>query len=151
MVMCCCSKITRPPSIGCRCNYGYLKGVIGDLIVLLPPQENPALSRLADMPYEVLGNLGGWLENLRTDNIRFQAGSGRLPHFVRSFRTTTDRSGNKFGYEPTLQLFETNRADLIRWMSVTSDGSAAARDSLLAQPLPFKRFRHRRAICRACN
>ncbi len=112
----------------------YLKGVIGDLIVLLPPQENPALSRLADMPYEVSGNLSGWLENLQTDNIRFRAGSGTVAHFTGSVQQLTEPS--KLGMNLNISRLETNRADLVRWMSVTSNGSAAARDSLLAQPLP---------------
>ncbi len=107
-----------------------VKGVIGDLIVLLPPQENPALQRLADMPYEVSGNLNGWLDNLKTDKIEFRAGSGTVAFFTGSVQQLTEPA--KMGMNLNITRLETNRADLVRWMSVGS----TPRDSILAQPLP---------------
>ncbi|MEO6038228.1 MAG: hypothetical protein ABIQ93_07445, partial [Saprospiraceae bacterium] len=107
-----------------------LKGVIGDLIILLPPQENPALSRLADMPYEVSGNLNGWLDNLQTEKIEFRAGSGTVAFFTGSVRQLTEPT--KLGMHLNITRLETNRADLVRWMSVGD----IPKDSILAQPLP---------------
>ena len=108
----------------------HLKGVIGDLIVLLPPQENPALSRLADMPYEVSGNLNGWLDNLQTEKIEFRAGTGTVAFFTGSVRQLTEPT--KLGMHLNITRLETNRADLVRWMSVGD----TPKDSILAQPLP---------------
>lgn len=107
-----------------------VKGIIGDLIVLLPPQDNPALSRLQDIPYEVSGKLTGWLENLQTENIRLRAGSSTVAHFSGSVQQLTEVE--KLGMRLNISRLESNRADLIRWMSV-GDMSL---DSLLAMPLP---------------
>ncbi|MDO8366002.1 MAG: translocation/assembly module TamB domain-containing protein [Saprospiraceae bacterium] len=107
-----------------------LKGVIGDLIVVLPPQENQALSRLQDMPYEVSGNLSGWLENLQTNNIRFLAGSGTVANFSGAVQRLTEPK--KLGMNLNISQLKTNRSDLVRWMSVGD----MPRDSILAQPLP---------------
>ena len=107
-----------------------VKGIIGDLIVLLPPQENPALSRLADMPYEVSGNLNGWLDNLQVDKIEFRAGSGTVASLNGSVRQLTEPT--KLGMNLSVSRLETNRSDLVRWMSVGN----TPRDSILAQPLP---------------
>ena len=107
-----------------------VKGVIGDLIVLLPPQENPALSRLKDMPYEVSGTLNGWLQNLRTENMRFRAGSGTVAYFTGSVQQLTEPT--KLGMNLNISQLQTNRADLVRFMSV----GTTPMDSILAQPLP---------------
>ena len=107
-----------------------VKGIIGDLIVLLPPQENPALSRLRDMPYEASGTLSGWLENLQTDNMRFRAGTGTLAYFSGSVQRLTEPT--KLGMNLNISQLETNRKDLVRWMSVGD----TPMDSILAQPLP---------------
>jgi len=106
------------------------RGMVGDLIVLLPPQENPALSRLRDMRYEVSGNLSGWLDNLRTDNIRFQAGSGTVAYFTGSVQQLT--VPEKLGMNLTISRLETNRSDLVRFMSLGD----TPMDSILMQPLP---------------
>jgi hypothetical protein len=106
------------------------KGVVGDLIALLPPQETPVLSRLRDMPYEVSGNLRGWLQNLQTENIRFRAGSGTIAHVTGSVQHLTEPS--KLGMHLNISQFATNRADLVRWMSVGD----RPMDSILALPLP---------------
>ena len=107
-----------------------LRGIIGDLMVLLPPQENPALSRLQDMPYEVSGNLSGWLENLQTNNIRFKAGSGTTANFSGSVQRLTEPT--TLGMNLNISQLRTNRADLVRWMSV----GETPMDSILSQPLP---------------
>jgi hypothetical protein len=107
-----------------------VKGIIGDLIVLLPPQENPALSRLQDIPYEVSGNLRGWLENLQTENIRFRAGSGTVANFTGSVQRLTEPAN--LGMNLNISQLKTNRADLVRWMSVGD----TPKDSILAMPLP---------------
>jgi hypothetical protein len=107
-----------------------VKGVIGDLILLMPPLENQALSRLRNMHYEVSGKLSGWLENLQTENIRFRAGSGTVAYFNGSVQQLTDPS--KLGMNLNITRLETNRADLVQWMSVGD----TPMDSLLAQPLP---------------
>ncbi|MCC6283311.1 MAG: hypothetical protein IT262_22080, partial [Saprospiraceae bacterium] len=97
-----------------------VKGVIGDLIILLPPQENQAMAQLSDMPYEVSGNLNGWLENLQTNNIHFRAGSGTVAHFDGSVQQLTEPT--KLGTHLNISRLETNRADLLRWMSVAQSG-----------------------------
>ena len=107
-----------------------VKGVVGDLIILLPPQENPALARLSTMPYEVSGNLNGWLQNLQTDNIRFRAGSGTVAYFTGSVQQLTEPAN--MGMRLNISRLETNRADLVRFMSV----GGSPMDSILAQPLP---------------
>ena len=115
-----------------------IQGVIGDLIVLLPPQENTILSQLSDMPYEVSGSLSGWLENLQTNNIRFGVGSGTIAHFNGSVQHLTDAA--KLGMHLNISRLETNRSDLVRWMSLSTDGdlkpTPGSMDSLLNQPLP---------------
>lgn len=107
-----------------------LKGVFGDLIPLLPPPAIPALSQLRDLPYEVSGKLSGWLENLKTQDIRFQAGSATIAHFNGSVQQLADFE--KLGMSLNISRLETNRADLVRWMSATG----TPQDSLLIQPLP---------------
>ncbi len=107
-----------------------LRGIFGDLIILLPPQENPALSRIADMPYEVSGRLSGWLENLYTSNMRVRAGSGSVANFTGSVQRLTEPA--KLGMNLNISQLSTNRADLVRWMSV----GETPMDSILAQPLP---------------
>ena len=107
-----------------------VKGIIGDLIVLLPPQENPALSRLRDMPYEASGTLSGWLENLQINNMRFRAGTGTIAYFSGSVQRLTEPT--KLGMNLNISQLETNRKDLVRWMSVGD----TPMDSILAQPLP---------------
>ena len=107
-----------------------VKGVVGDLIVLLPPQENQALSRLADMPYTVSGNLNGWLDNLQTENIRFQAGSGTVANLTGSLQQITEPT--KLGMNLNISQLTTNRTDLVRFMSLGD----TPMDSILAQPLP---------------
>jgi len=117
--------------------YGFMKvrlrqvkGVVGDLIVLLPPPENAAFAKLRDLPYEVSGSLNGWLENLQTEKIAFRAGSGTLAQFTGSLQQLTEPK--KLGMHLTISRLETNRADLVRFMSVGD----TPMDSLLTQPLP---------------
>ncbi|MEO6757957.1 MAG: hypothetical protein ABIO24_00780, partial [Saprospiraceae bacterium] len=107
-----------------------VKGIIGDLIVLLPPQENQALAKLADIPYEASGNLNGWLDNLQTEKIEFRAASGTVAFFTGSVQQLMNP--DKMGMHLTISRLETNRVDLLRWMSA----GTTPRDSLLAQPLP---------------
>ena len=107
-----------------------VKGIVGDLIVLLPPQENSALSRLKDMPYEVSGNLNGWLQNLQTENVRLKAGSGTVAYLTGSVQQLTEPT--KLGMDLNISQLRTNRADLVRFMSVGD----TPMDSILAQPLP---------------
>ncbi|MFN0175168.1 MAG: translocation/assembly module TamB domain-containing protein [Saprospiraceae bacterium] len=107
-----------------------VKGVVGDLIVILPPQENSALSRLSDMPYEVSGTLNGWLENLKTDNIRFKAGGGTVANFSGTVQRLTEPA--KLGMNLNISQLKTNRADFVRFMSV----GETPMDSILLQPLP---------------
>ncbi|MBC7775355.1 MAG: AsmA family protein, partial [Phycisphaerae bacterium] len=107
-----------------------VKGMVGDLIVLLPPSENSALAKLHDMPYEVSGRLNGWLDNLQTSNIRFRAGTGTVANFTGSVQRLTEPT--KLGMHLNISQLETNRKDLVRWMSVGD----TPMDSILAQPLP---------------
>ncbi len=53
-------------------NYGFmqvqlrqLKGIVGDLLRLMPPIDNQELAQLEDMPYEISGQIKGWLENMQ--------------------------------------------------------------------------------------
>ena len=117
--------------------FGYMqvqlrqaKGVVSDLVVLLPPSENTALAQLGDMPYEASGELSGWLENLQTKHIQFRAGTGTRADFDGSMQNLTEPS--ELGMDLTISRLETNRADLVRFMSM---GDAPV-DSILAQPLP---------------
>ncbi len=107
-----------------------VKGVVGDLIVLLPPQENQALSKLATMPYEVSGNLNGWLDNLQTENVRFQAGTGTVANLTGSLQRITEPT--KLSMSLNISQLKTNRTDLVRFMSL----GTTPMDSILAQPLP---------------
>lgn len=107
-----------------------VKGIAGDLLLLLPPQESPALSRLQDIPYEVSGTLNGWLDNLQTENIQFRAGSGTVAAFTGSVQQLSDPA--QLGMRLNISHLETNRTDLVRWMSVGD----TPLDSLLVQPLP---------------
>jgi len=107
-----------------------LKGLVGDLVLLLPPPENETLSKLSDLPYEASGYLKGWMENLQTENMRLQAGSGTIANFSGSLQQLTDPS--KLGMHLKINRLETNRADLVRFMAVGD----TPMDSLLATPLP---------------
>jgi hypothetical protein len=106
------------------------KGMLGDLIILMPPQDNSAFSKLSDIPYEVSGKLNGWLQDLQTENIRLQAGSGTIANFSGSVQQLAELT--KLGMHLNISRLETNRADLVRWMSV----GGTPMDSLLLQPLP---------------
>jgi len=106
------------------------KGIVGDLLILIPPPENETLSRLRSMPYEASGHLTGWLENLQTDNIQFRAGTGTMANFTGSVQQLTDPT--KLGMHLKISRLESNRADLVQFMSVGD----TPLDSLLAQPLP---------------
>lgn len=107
-----------------------VKGVIGDLIVVLPPLESDVLSRLKDVPYEVTGELHGWIENLQTNQLRIRAGNGTVADIKGSVQRITDLE--HLGLSLNISQLETNRADLIRWLSV----SDMPKDSILALPLP---------------
>ena len=111
-------------------NLRKVKGVIGDLIVVLPPLESDVLFRLRDIPYEVSGELHGWIENLKTNKLRILAGSGTVADFKGSVEGITDLE--HLGFNLNISQLETNRADLVRWMSV----SDMPKDSILALPLP---------------
>lgn len=108
----------------------HVKGVVGDLIVLLPPQENKALSNLRDMPYEASGNLSGWLDNLQTQKIELRAGSGTVVFLNGSFQHLTEPE--KMGMHLTVSRLQTNRYDLVQFMSLGD----TPKDSILLQPLP---------------
>lgn len=107
-----------------------IKGIVGDLMLLLPPPENETLSKLRDLPYEASGYLKGWLENLQTENMRLRAGSGTIANFSGSLQQLTDPS--KLGMQLKITRLETNRVDLVRFMAVGD----TPMDSLLAEPLP---------------
>lgn len=107
-----------------------VKGVIGDLIVVLPPLENDVLNRLKDIPYEVSGELHGWIENLQTNKLQLRAGNGTIANFKGSVQRITDLE--RLGFSLNISQLETNRSDLVRWMSV----SDMPKDSILALPLP---------------
>ncbi len=106
------------------------KGIVSDLVMLLPPDAGTALARLGDMPYEVSGELSGWLENLQTKQIQFRAGSRTRADFNGSVQNLTEPS--QLGMHLSISGLETNRADLVRFMAM---GDTPV-DSLLAQPLP---------------
>lgn len=115
---------------GMQVTLRHVKGVVGDLITLLPPQENKALPNLRDMPYEISGNLSGWLDNLRTDKIEFRAGSGTVAFFTGSLQQLTEPE--KTGMQLTISRLQTNRYDLVQFMSLGD----TPKDSILLQPLP---------------
>ena len=107
-----------------------LKGSVGDLLLLLPPIENKELVQLQHMPYEVSGRLKGWLENLKTEQIKIQAGTGTRVSFTGSLQHLSTPS--QLGMHLKLDQLESNRADLLRWMAL----GGSPMDSLLNQPLP---------------
>ncbi len=108
----------------------HVKGVVGDLLLLLPPLENQSVAQLRDMPYEASGNLSGWLDNLRTDKIEFRAGSGTVAFFTGSLQQLTDPE--KLGMHLNVTRLQTNRTDLVQFMSLGD----TPKDSILMQPLP---------------
>ena len=107
-----------------------LKGLVGDLLLLLPPIENKELMQLQDMPYEISGRFKGWLENLQTEQIRFQAGTGTRAQFSGSLQKLT--TPDQIGMHLKLGQLESNRADLLRFMAL----GGTPMDSLMNQPLP---------------
>ena len=115
---------------GMQVELQHLKGVVGDVILLLPPQENQALNNLRDMPFEVSGKLSGWLDNLRTDKIELRAGSGTVAFFTGNLQQLT--VPERMAMQLTISRLQTNRYDLVQFMSL----GATPKDSLLAQPLP---------------
>ena len=107
------------------------KGIVGDLLRAMPPLENAAdLTGLQNMPFEVSGNLNGWMQNLQTQNIRLRAGTGTVAHFTGSVQQLAQPE--KLGMDLQISRLETNRADLIQFMSV----GGQPMDSILATPLP---------------
>ena len=107
-----------------------LKGLVGDLLLLLPPIENKELAQLQDMPYELSGRFKGWLENLQTEQIKFQAGTGTRAYFNGSMQQLG--TPNQLGMHLKLDQLESNRPDLLRFMAL----GGKPMDSLLNQPLP---------------
>ena len=107
-----------------------LKGLVGDLLLLLPPIENQSVAQLKDMSYEVSGRFKGWLENLQTEQIKFQAGTGTRAHFSGSLQQLA--TPDQIGMHLKLDQLESNRADLLRFMAL----GGTPMDSLLNQPLP---------------
>jgi hypothetical protein len=64
-------------------NYGFmqvqlrqLKGIVGDLLRLMPPIDNQELAQLQDMPYEISGQIKGWLENMQ---LNLKGALGAIP------------------------------------------------------------------------
>ncbi len=113
-----------------KINIRAAKGIVGDLLIFMPPPEIQAISQLQNMPFEMSGNLSGWLENLQTENIKFRAGSGTVANFTGSVQQITEPE--KIGMHLKINRLETNRSDLVRFMSLGETHI----DSILAQPLP---------------
>lgn len=108
----------------------HVKGYVDDLDRAIPPQKNPALAKFDDMPFEVSGNISGWLQNLQMENMRFLAGQATVAYFRGSVQNLTE--SDKLGMNLNITRLESNRADLLRFMSLGD----TPMDSLLAQPLP---------------
>ncbi len=127
------SAVGRPPSAvidRMEIEIRRTKGIVGDLNILMPPPEIEAFSQLRDLPFEVSGKLSGWLENLQTENVKFSAGSVTVAHFTGSVQRVSEPE--KLGFQLIISKLETNRADLVRFMSL----GETPMDSILAQPLP---------------
>ncbi|MBL7783885.1 MAG: translocation/assembly module TamB domain-containing protein, partial [Saprospiraceae bacterium] len=107
-----------------------LKGIVGDLIVLLPPQENAALTQLSATPYELSGRLDGWFDQLRLDGLKLKAGKGTAAALSGTLQNLTDTA--RMSMNLHIANAQTTREDLVQWMSLTD----TPRDSVLAQPLP---------------
>lgn len=107
------------------------KGVFGDVLRAIPPLDNEAdLAGLKNTAFEVAGKLNGTLQNLQTQNIRFRAATGTFADFTGSVQHLDEPK--KLGIQLNVSRLETNRNDLIQWMSV---GGTAA-DSATAMLLP---------------
>lgn len=107
-----------------------LQGIVGDLIVLLPPQENEALNKLSATPYEVSGRVDGWLDQLRLDGLNVKAGKGTAATVSGTLQNLTDTARLSMALD--IAHIQTLREDLVQWMSLTD----TPRDSILSQPLP---------------
>ncbi|MBK8558007.1 MAG: translocation/assembly module TamB domain-containing protein [Lewinellaceae bacterium] len=107
-----------------------LKGLVGDLLLLLPPFENKELAQLQDMPYEVSGRINGWLENLQTEQIKFRAGTGTRAYFNGALQQVG--TPTQLGMHLKLDQLESNRTDMLRFMAL----GGSPMDSLQNQVLP---------------
>jgi len=106
------------------------KGVVGDLLRVMPPLDNTSIAGLQDMPFEVSGNINGSLQNLQTEQMRFRAGKGTVAYFSGTIRQLDNP--DKLGMNLNISRLETVRPDLLLFMRV---GGTPA-DSAAATPLP---------------
>ncbi|MFN0035543.1 MAG: translocation/assembly module TamB domain-containing protein [Saprospiraceae bacterium] len=110
---------------------GEAKGIVGDLLLAMPPMESTkSLINLRDMPFDMTGEIVGSLNYLQTKNIELYTGNGTVVHLTGNLQRLTEPK--TMGMNLQISRLETNRADLLRFMSI----GGKPMDSLLASPLP---------------
>jgi hypothetical protein len=107
------------------------RGVVGDLLRAIPPlQDESAVARLRDMPFEASGRIHGSLQAMNAEDFRLRAGDATVVHLTGSVSNLENT--RRLGTNLRINRLETTRADLIRWMGVGGTTPAEA----AAQPLP---------------
>ncbi len=113
-----------------------VKGVFGDLIVILPPPKNPYLSELRAMPYTVSGKLYGTLQNLQTPLLQFSAGNGTIANFSGAVQQVTEPS--KMAMQLTINKLESNYDDMSAFVAAQTKAGLPANSPSKLSPQTIK-------------